>query len=147
MRIRSRKDLFAGLIFVAFGVAFALAAQHYPMGTSRNVGAGYFPALLGFVLTGLGLMVVLRALLVQNSAPIRIVLRPLLFVLAGAILFALLIGRLGLVLALAGLIFVSALGGREFRLWEVTALWAALSLLAVGVFIYGLGLPFKVWPV
>jgi hypothetical protein len=146
MRIRSRKDLYAGLVFMAFGVGFALVSQNYPMGSSKNVGPGYFPALLGIILAVLGLLVIGRAALVNNPAPVRLALRPLLLIMAGAGLFALLIGHVGLLAALAGLIFVSALGGSEFRFREVAALWVALSILAVAVFVYGLGLPFKVWP-
>jgi hypothetical protein len=146
MRIRSRKDLYAGLVFIAFGVGFALVSQNYPMGTSKNVGPGYFPALLGIILAVLGLLVIGRAALVDNPASVRLALRPLLLVMAGAVLFAFLISRVGLLAALAGLIFVSALGGAEFRFREVAVLWVALSVLAVAVFVYGLGLPFKVWP-
>jgi hypothetical protein len=147
MRVRSRKDLYAGLVFVAFGAGFAVLSQNYPMGTSRNVGPGYFPALLGIILAVLGLLVIGRGILVNNPAPVRLALRPLLFVMAGGVLFALLVGHIGLLAALAGLIFVSALGGSEFRFREVAVLWFALSIIAVMVFVYGLGLPFKVWPI
>jgi len=146
MRIRSRKDLYAGLVFMASGVGFALVSQNYPMGTSKHVGPGYFPALLGIILAVLGLLVIVRAALVNNPAPVRLALRPLLLIMAGAVLFAFLISRIGLLTALAGLIFVSALGGSEFRFREVAALWLVLSIIAVAVFVYGLGLPFKVWP-
>lgn len=146
MRVRSRRDLYAGLVFMAFGVGFALLSQNYPMGTSRNVGPGYFPAILGIILAVLGLLVIGRSMLVNNPAPVRLALRPLLLIMAGAVLFAFLITRVGLLVALAGLVFVSALGGSEFRFREVAVLWAALSIITVVVFVYGLGLPFKVWP-
>jgi hypothetical protein len=68
-------------------------------------------------------------------------------VLAGTVLFGLLIVSFGLVSALAGLVLLSALGGPEFRIRDVLVLWVALSILSVAVFVYGLQLPFRVWPV
>ena len=53
---------------------------------------------------------------------------------------------LGLVLAIMVLILLSCLGGEEFRLREVAVLLLALAGLAVGIFFYGLQMPFKVWP-
>jgi hypothetical protein len=146
MRIRSPKDLYAGALFLAFGVGFAWVARSYPLGTLRHMGPAYFPVVLGVIMAVLGILVAARAVTVDNPAPVRLVLRPLLLLLAGAVLFAVMIRGVGLVAALAGLVFVSALGGSEFRIREVIILWVALSILSVAIFIYGLGLPFKMWP-
>ena len=60
-------------------------------------------------------------------------------------------GRLGgftfvELLATVVLIVVSAWGGHEFKLREVTFLYLALAIFSVAVFIYGLGLPMNIWP-
>jgi hypothetical protein len=53
---------------------------------------------------------------------------------------------LGLVLATGVLVFVSALGGHEFRVKEVTVLYVVLIVFSVLVFVKGLTLPFPLWP-
>jgi hypothetical protein len=146
MRIRSPKDFYAGALFVTFGLGFTWVAWSYPLGTLRHMGPAYFPVVLGVIMTVLGILVAARAVTVDNPAPVRLFLRPLLLLMAGAVLFAVMIRGVGLVAALAGLVFVSALGGSEFRFREVVILWVALSILSVAIFIYGLGLPFKMWP-
>lgn len=147
VRIRSPKDFYAGALFVVFGAGFTWQSGSYPMGTLQHMGPAYFPFVLGLLMTALGVLVVLRGLTVDDPSRVRLSLRPLFFVVAGAVIFALTVGPLGLVAALAGLIFVSALGGPEFHFREVIIFWAALTVLALAIFIYGLSLPFKVWPV
>ena len=147
VRIRSRKDIYAGVLFAVFGAGFAWASRSYPMGTLQHMGPAYFPFVLGLLMTALGILVILRGLTVDDPSRVTLSLRPLLFVIAGAVIFALAVEPLGLVAALAGLIFVSALAGRDFRFREAVVLWAALTVLALAVFIFGLRLPFKVWPV
>ena len=72
--------------------------------------------------------------------------RALYVILAGAVAFGYLLKPLGLVLATLVLVFVSAWGGHEFKLREVTFLYLALAIFSVAVFIYGLGLPMDIWP-
>lgn len=146
MEIRNRKDFYSGLIFIFFGVLAVLVARNYPTGTALSMGPGYFPTLLGGVLTLLGLIIAARAFWVSGEEVRSLALRPLVFVLGANLAFAVMIRSLGLVLATLALVFVSSLGGWEFRLREVTVLALALMALAVGLFVHGLGLPFDVWP-
>jgi hypothetical protein len=53
---------------------------------------------------------------------------------------------LGLVLATAALVFISAYGGHEFKWKEVIILYAILIVFSVLVFVKGLTLPFPLWP-
>jgi hypothetical protein len=63
MKIRSPRDFWAGLMFLAFGVFFAVwASLHYQMGTAVRMGPAYFPTLLGGLLTVLGLIVLVQSL-------------------------------------------------------------------------------------
>ena len=82
----------------------------------------------------------------RMHSPVRLYWKPLLLVLTGTCLFAVLMVPFGLVVSLGGLIFLSATGGSEFRLRATFVLWVALSILSVALFVYGLNLPFKVWP-
>lgn len=58
---RSSADLIAGLLFVAFGLAFAVAAARYDRGSLLNMGPGYVPLLLGGLLVALGAAVGVKA--------------------------------------------------------------------------------------
>jgi hypothetical protein len=111
------------------------------------MGPGYFPTLLGSLLALLGMLISVRGLSGVSGEPMKgWALRPLFLVLSGVIAFALLIERLGVVIAILVMIFLSCLGGEEFRFREVAVLFLVLAALAVGIFAYGLKLPFKVWP-
>jgi NADH:ubiquinone oxidoreductase subunit 2 (subunit N) len=145
--IRSRKDFGTGLIFVFFGVGAMLMSRHYPMGTVMRMGPAYFPSILGGLLALLGLAIALRGLYVRGEAPTPLALRPVVLVLGAVLAFALLVQSLGLVLAVFALVVISCLGGLDFRLREVAILYLVLAALALGLFVYGLGLPFKLWPV
>ena len=41
--IRNPKDFWAGLVYIAFGVAAILIALKYPVGSAGRMGPGYFP--------------------------------------------------------------------------------------------------------
>ena len=63
MKIKSQKDFWAGLMFLAFGLFFAIyGAAHYQMGTAVRMGPAYFPTLLGGLLTILGAIVLAQSL-------------------------------------------------------------------------------------
>ncbi len=147
IKIHKRKDFYAGLIFVFFGVLAMLVARSYPMGSASRMGPGYFPIILGGILAMLGLAISASGLLRVSGEMLEPwALRPLLLVSGGVLAFGLLVEPLGLVLATLILIFMSCLGGTEFRLREVGILFLLLVALGWGIFIYAVGLPFKVWP-
>ena len=147
MRIASTKDFLAGILFAAFGVTFAaVAATSYAQGTPARMGAGFFPLVLGLLLTGVGLAVMARGLMVAGDGLPRVRLRPLLALLAAMVLFAVLLRPLGLLVSAAVLVLVGSLSSPEFRLRDALLLAAALSVGAVLLFVMLLGLPLPVWP-
>jgi putative tricarboxylic transport membrane protein len=115
------------------------------MGTAFRMGPGYFPSVLGGVLTVLGVIVAARALWTAGGPVTLPRLRPLVLVLASVVAFAVLVQSAGLVVATVALVLVSALGGSEFRWGEVVVLAVVLAGLAIVVFVYGLGLPIPLW--
>src|SRR5437763_1164295 len=62
MKIRSPKDFWSGLIFVAMGVAFVALASQYRMGDLHRMGPGLFPTMVGGLLAALGAIVAARSL-------------------------------------------------------------------------------------
>lgn len=63
MKIRNQKDFWAGLMFLAFGLGFAIIARNYQMGTAVRMGPAYFPTVLGGLMAVLGAIVLVRSFL------------------------------------------------------------------------------------
>jgi Tripartite tricarboxylate transporter TctB family len=72
--------------------------------------------------------------------------RSLWVILFAVVIFGYMLKPLGLVIATGLLVFVSAWGGHEFKVKEVTILFVALAIFSVYAFVKGLGLPMNVWP-
>jgi len=72
MKITNGKDFWAGLMFIAFGVAFMLVARNYAMGNAVRMGPAYFPTVLGGMLAVLGAVVFLRAFVSKVGHPLRV---------------------------------------------------------------------------
>jgi len=146
IKIRNAKDLFAGLLFLVVGVAAVLIARGYPVGSTSRMGPGYFPILVGSLLILVGIVVAGRSLTTEPDPIGRIAFKPLLLVLGAVLLFAASIEKLGLASAILLVVIVSYLANPRHKLLELAILAAVLAIASVGIFVYGIKLPFKVWP-
>jgi putative tricarboxylic transport membrane protein len=140
--LSNNKDLWAGAMLIATGAATMIIARNYAFGTTLRMGPGYFPTVLGGILILFGLYLVVSGLRstdeIQGSWPLRaMTVLPL-----ALVLFGVLMTHAGFLPALLVLIFGSALAGPQFRLVEVLLLSAALSMVSVALFVWGLGLPY-----
>jgi Tripartite tricarboxylate transporter TctB family len=145
MRIRSPKDFWAGLIFVALGAAFIALAQQYRLGDLHRIGPGFFPTAVGVLLVGLGLVITGRAFVLEGAPVERMEPRPLLVSLVAIVLFGLALQWLGLVAAIVVLVVVGAYAARDVRIVQTIALAAFLAVFSVAVFVWLLGLPLPLW--
>jgi hypothetical protein len=149
MKIKSQRDFWAGVMFVAIGVGFAVGARMYSMGDSARPGPGYFPFGLGAMLAIIGAFIVFEALTVEteDGEPVGPwAWRPLGIIIGSIVLFAVLLPRAGMAISLPILIIVSAMAGDEFHWGEALANAAILTVGSWVVFIYGLGLTIPMWP-
>ena len=147
MKIKSPKDFWAGLMFIGFGLFFAIVAlMNYQMGSAVRMGPAYFPTVLGGMLAVLGAIVMFSSLVDTGEKVAKFHFRPLLFVMVSSLAFAYLLKPLGLVLASIALVFISAYGGHEFKWKEVAILSVVLVIFSVLVFVKGLTLPFPICP-
>jgi len=140
--LRNNKDFLAGSLFIAIGVVAVAVARNYPFGTAMRMGSGYFPSVLGGILILLGAWVMARGLRSGEKLKSGWGWKPLALVALAIALFGFVMPRLGLIPALAAVLFVSALGGREFRFKEVLVLTAVMSAFAVVVLLYVLKMPY-----
>jgi putative tricarboxylic transport membrane protein len=147
MRIKSPKDFWAGVMFVGFGLFFAVwATFNYQMGTAVRMGPAYFPTVLGGLLAVLGVFVLLAGLSIEGPPVPKMSMRPLVLISVACVIYGYTMKPLGLVGATAALVFLSAFGGHEFNWKEVTILYVVLIVFSVLVFVKGLTLPFPLWP-
>lgn len=143
LAFRSSKDLWSGLIFMAVGLAAVGIGRDYGMGTANRMGPAYFPSVLGTLLTVIGLIMVVRALLHGGEAVGPLAWRGLALVLSAVLLFASLIQGAGLLIALPLLVLVSALGSTLFKPVPAILLAIGMTVFSSLVFIKGLGVPLR----
>jgi putative tricarboxylic transport membrane protein len=156
LRMLRRKNVLAGLMFIAIAAIGLWASRNYPVGTALRMSTGYVPRLLCWLLMGLGAVVLVQGLLETHRPEPRLEpspqdgviaqLRPVVLVTVGLIAFALALEPLGLVIAILVLVVIASFATRELKLWETLAAAAGLSVLTWVIFILGLGLPIQMWP-
>jgi hypothetical protein len=157
MRIKSQKDFFAGLLFLALGVAFAWGATTYNVGTGARMGPGYFPLMLGVVLAIIGAVEVFKSMVIETETGDKVgkfVWRPVGFIVGANLAFGILLGGLpsiklpamGLIIAIFALTIISAKAGSEFKWKEILVLSAILAIGSYLTFILMLKLQIQVWP-
>ena len=146
MRIRSPKDFWAGLIFIAIGGGFVLLAQQYRLGDMHRMGPAMFPTLVGALLAALGLIVALRSFALDGAPVPRFDARPIGVSILAIVLFGMALQWLGLIAAVAVLVLVGAYAARDVRPLENLALAAVMIAFSVAVFVWLLGLPLPLWP-
>lgn len=157
MNIKSQKDFFSGLMFMAVGIAFAWGATTYKVGDGARMGPGYFPLMLGVLLAILGAVITFKAMVVETEGGDRIgawAWKPLFFIITANLIFGVLLGGLpsfkipamGLIVGIYALTFIAAMAGEEFKFKEVLILATVLAIISYLAFIVLLKLQFPVWP-
>jgi hypothetical protein len=149
LRMLTRKDVLAGIMFIAVAAFGLWASWDYRIGTATAMGTGYVPRLLCWILLGLGVAIMAQGLRTTNERAAFAGARhwrALVFVPASLLVFAYAIDRLGVAIATLLLVGVGSLAGRELRPLEVVVAAPVLALLTVAIFIWGLSLPIPVWP-
>jgi hypothetical protein len=157
VEIKSQRDFFSGVMFGVVGLAFALGARSYNLGTGARMGPGYFPLLLGILLALLGLLIIFnsfRSKAVGGDKIGKWAWKPLGFVLGANLAFGVLLGGLpsiklpsmGLIAGIYVLTIVASLAGQNFKLRNVLILATVLAIGSYLAFIVLLKLQIPVWP-
>jgi uncharacterized membrane protein len=135
-------------MYMVIGIFFTFVATRYQMGTAAKMGPGYFPFYLGLLMTLLGLLVLVKSF--GATAAIEKIpkfnWRIIAQITGAVVLYGLLLPRLGFLVAVLVLVFVSASASKEFT-WKGTAINAAfLVAFTYSVFVLGLKLQFPLLP-
>ena len=146
IRVRSMQDVLCGLFFMAVGVFGLWVGRDYPMGTAVRLGTGVFPVILCWGMVVSGVIILVRGLVVKGEPIGHIAWRPVILISAAATAFALLIDPAGLVVAMLALMVLSGFAGHEFHPKEYAIFTAIMIPVGVAMFVWGLGMPIKVFP-
>ena len=146
MKIRSPKDFWAGLFFIAVALGFIALSRSYGMGNMHRMGPALFPTLVSVLLAGLGLVISARAFALDGPPVPQFHIRPIAISLIAIALFGVALAHLGLIAAIATLVLVGALASRESRPLETAGLVVVLIVFSSVVFVWLLGLPIPLWP-
>ncbi|HEV7718132.1 MAG TPA: tripartite tricarboxylate transporter TctB family protein [Arsenicitalea sp.] len=146
------RDHFGGLLLVVIGLWAAFQGLGYDVGTLRQMGPGFFPtalgillALTGVVLFGTAIAANVRLKLtgaqneLENQPRFSPEWRGWICICLSVAAFAFLAEYTGLVPATFACVFIAGLGDRENSLRDLLLLSVGISIAAVVVFWWGLG--------
>lgn len=136
-----KTDTVSGLLTIAIGIAIAFASTQYRIGSMAAMGTGYFPLMLSFVLVGLGALLLVKG---RGEAKAELPMPPFreaLLILFAPIAFGLLVTRVGLVAAIVAVATLGAFAIRGGTLCEKAFTVLAVTVTALLVFGWALGLP------
>ena len=103
-------------MYMVIGLFFAIVARQYQYGTAAKMGPGYFPFWLGVLMALIGLLVLVRsygAKATIESIP-KFRWRIIAQITGAVILYGLLLPKMGFLVAVVVLVFVSASASKEF---------------------------------
>ena len=157
MHIKSQKDFFSGLMFVAVGAAFAYGATTYNVGNGARMGPGYFPLMLGILMAVIGAAIMFTSVVIETADGDKIgkwAWRPLFYIILSNVVFGILLAGIpsfkipafGLIVAIYALVFVASMAEAG---WKFKTTLILATVLAVGsylAFVKALALQFPVWP-
>ena len=132
-----------GALFLATGVFFVIQCFSLEFGTALRMGPGYFPLVLAFVLVLLGAIIIVQAIRVEGEPIEPFAWRGMLFILPAPIFFGLTVRGLGFAPALFLTAFIACFASRKMTVIYAIVLSLLLTVFSIGVFSYGLGLPFE----
>lgn len=138
---RALKDVLAGGVFIAFGLAFALGSLAYDIGSPLSMGPGYVPLALGLLLAALGAGVVVKGIIAASEEPIGgLEWRALVLIVAALLFFGITVRGLGVVPALFGTSLLATFARARTSPPEALAISVGLTILSLLIFVVALGM-------
>jgi len=144
--LRGNVDVYSGLLLLAISTLALWLASSLSLGDATEMGPGYFPTVISVVLGMISVAIIVRGLITpgQEVAPIEI--RPLAAVIFSFVVFALLLPRAGLVIAIGAQVAVAHFGSPETKVQESVLFAIGLAIFSAVLFIYVLGIPLSLFP-
>jgi putative tricarboxylic transport membrane protein len=144
-KLTENKDFLAGLFMVVVGAVAFYMALDFPFGSARQMGPGYFPRVLAGILIAFGLWIGARGLRTGEKVEGVWGWRALTLISVGFVVFGWLMDHVGFIPSLFVMFMIVTLAGHEHKWLEVMILTVIMIIFAWAVFIYGLGLPYRLF--
>jgi hypothetical protein len=149
LRLLRKRDFYAGLLMIGFGLLMAVHGPSYSLGTLMHMGPGFLPTALGVILVGLGIAISITAVAVPAGEDEDILpAHPQWFawscILASLLLFIVFGMYGGLAPATFACVFVAALGDHKATWLGGIVLAAIITVFGVLLFHFVLQIPMPV---
>lgn len=141
-----RAELASGLLVTALGLLGLAASWDLDRGVLRQMGPGYLPATVSWLIIAGGVVMIVAAMLKPGKPLPNFQIRPLAVISAGLALFGLTIDSLGIIIAIVLLIIVCGFASPITRFWETAVLAVCLALASALIFVQLLGLAIPILP-
>lgn len=145
MPARDHENIIGGALMAGIGLATIWLAQDYRAGTLVRMGPGYFPMVLGWLLTGIGVAILVPALRRSGRIP-SVNLRSFALILLSVVVFAATVERLGLIASSFVTVFLASFAEYESALFGRLMLAASVTVITVIIFSFGLGMSIPLFP-
>jgi|SRR5690625_31930 len=151
------QDFLSAVLFAVIGIGAVVMALEYPLGSMRRIGPGALPLISGCLLIAAGILLGVQSWLRRDDGsgplvkvprlPEPQVMRAILFISLSLAAFALLIRPMGLFTATAALAVIARRAERGATILGTITVAFSLALVCSAIFVWGIGLPFRVWPI
>lgn len=145
-RIKNMNEVLTGVFLILVALLAFYLLSPLSSGTQIGLGPGYIPRLFAFIQLALGGALIVSGLMTAGAPADAWQQRPLLLILASITFFAVSIERMGLVIAVAGLVLISCAANRGTTFKEAVILAVASAAFSAILFVKLLGLSIAVWP-
>jgi hypothetical protein len=111
--IKSQKNFFTGLLFIAVGLFFYVSGWSLEYGTPADMGPGFLPLTISAMLIGIGVLQLIRGVRSPGEA-VQINIKQPAIVLLAIVAFGFLLEKIGAILAILLLMLTTAILHKNF---------------------------------
>jgi hypothetical protein len=144
--VRNLPDLVGGALLIALAATALYFLGPLPFGTAARPGAAFLPTLVAVLIAILGAAVLARGLFGGADRIESGRIRPFAAVLGAIAMFALLIERAGLPVAVLAAVLVAAMAQPRLLDWRSLLFAVLLAAACTATFRYALNIPFRLLP-
>lgn len=149
----NRKEFWASFLMLFIGIATIIGSQNYQMGSLVRMGPGYFPFMLGILLTAIAVLILFspESLTDDGAAEDEIVLTlgeqiTTWALVIGSVILFIIIGKYGgLIPATFVMCTLAALGDKGNTWKTAVIIGIVMSIVSAALFVYGLQIQFPMF--
>jgi hypothetical protein len=140
------ENVLAGLLFLAVGLAGLWLGRTLNVGTLEEMGEGFFPLAMCWLLVVLGALIAGVGLFKPGEQAERVTWHAPFWITAAVLAFAATLESLGVIVATFVSVVIATFAGSQARARSTIMLAAVLTLAVLAIFVWGLGLPLRALP-